>query len=44
MFFMKWVGLGEVGQLRGRPWSVSRETELLTGNEEYGHPAMIISY
>ena len=41
---MKGVGLGEVGQLRGRPWSMSRDTGLLTSYEEYGHPAMIISY
>ena len=41
---MKGVGLGKVGQLRGRPWSMSRETGLLTCNEEYGHPGMIISY
>ena len=41
---MKGVGLGEVGHLRGRPWSMSRETGFLTCNKEYGHPVMIVSY
>ena len=44
MVYMKGIGLWEVGQLRGRPWSMSRETGLLTCNEGYGHPVMIISY
>ena len=43
MVYMKGVGLGEVGQLRDRPWPMSRVTGLLTRNEEYGHPAMIIN-
>ena len=41
---MKGMGLGEVGQLRGRPWSMSRYTGLLICNGEYGQLAMIISY
>ena len=41
--YMKGVGLGEVGQLRGRPWTMSIETGLLACNEEYGHPLMIVS-
>ena len=36
-------GLWEVGQLRGRLWSMSIETGLLACNEEYGHPFMIVS-
>ena len=44
MVYMKGMGLGEVGQLRSRPWSMSRETGLLTCNEEYGYPVMILSY
>ena len=44
MVNMKGLGLGEIGQLRGSPWSLSRETGLLTCSEEYGHPVMIISY
>ena len=44
MVYMKGVGLEEVGKLRDRPWSVSRDTGLLTCNEEYGHPVMIIRY
>ena len=44
MVYMKGVGLGEVGHLRSRHWSMSRETGLLTCYEEYGHPVMIVSY
>ena len=43
MVYMKRVGFGEVGPLGGRPWSMSRETGLLTCNKEYGHPLMIVS-